>query len=97
MNITIVGIGYVGLSLAVLLAQKNEVTAVDIVQSKVDALDYYGAELLLYASPNHFHEIELFVGILLVSEIQTALWRKIYCIAFPIYGYIKARQNIISQ
>jgi len=39
MNITIAGIGYVGLSLAVLLAQDNDVTAVDIVQSKVDALN----------------------------------------------------------
>ena len=36
MNITVVGIGYVGLSLAVLLSQENDVTMVDIVQSKVD-------------------------------------------------------------
>ena len=39
MNITIAGIGYVGLSLAVLLAQHNNVTAVDIVQERVDALN----------------------------------------------------------
>jgi len=39
MNITVVGIGYVGLSLAVLLAQDNDVTAVDILQSKVDAIN----------------------------------------------------------
>jgi len=39
MKITIVGIGYVGLSLAVLLARENDVTAVDIVQSKVDSLN----------------------------------------------------------
>ena len=39
MNIAIVGIGYVGLSLAVLLAQHNDVVAVDIVQSKVDDLN----------------------------------------------------------
>lgn len=36
MNITVVGLGYVGLSNAVLLAQKNNVTAVDVVQDKVD-------------------------------------------------------------
>jgi len=39
MKIAVAGIGYVGLSLAVLLAQENEVTAVDIVQSKVDAVN----------------------------------------------------------
>jgi len=39
MKITIVGIGYVGLSLAVLLAQTNDVTAVDIMQSRVDAIN----------------------------------------------------------
>jgi len=39
MNISIIGIGYVGLSLAVLLAQHNDVTAVDIVQSRVDDLN----------------------------------------------------------
>jgi len=38
MKIAVAGIGYVGLSLAVLLAQENDVTAVDIVQSKVDSL-----------------------------------------------------------
>ncbi|MCL2426083.1 MAG: nucleotide sugar dehydrogenase [Oscillospiraceae bacterium] len=39
MNITIVGIGYVGLSLAVLLAQEHDVKAFDIDQSKVDAVN----------------------------------------------------------
>lgn len=35
MNITVVGTGYVGLSLAVLLSRKNTVTAVDILPEKV--------------------------------------------------------------
>jgi len=39
LNITIVGIGYVGLSLAVLLAQDNDVIAVDVTQSRVDAVN----------------------------------------------------------
>ena len=39
MKIAVAGIGYVGLSLAVLLAQDNDVVAVDVVQSKVDALN----------------------------------------------------------
>ena len=39
MKIAVAGTGYVGLSLAVLLSQHNEVTAVDIVQSKVDMIN----------------------------------------------------------
>ncbi len=39
MKIAIAGTGYVGLSLAVLLAQNNSVTAVDIVPEKVDLIN----------------------------------------------------------
>ena len=39
MKITIAGTGYVGLSLSVLLAQHNEVYAVDIIQSKIDLIN----------------------------------------------------------
>lgn len=39
MNIAVAGTGYVGLSLAVLLAQHNKVTAVDVVPEKVDLLN----------------------------------------------------------
>ena len=39
MKITVAGIGYVGLSNAILLAQDNEVTAVDIVKEKVDMVN----------------------------------------------------------
>tara|TARA_B100000767_G_scaffold271652_1_gene297713 strand:+ start:236 stop:1402 length:1167 start_codon:yes stop_codon:yes gene_type:complete len=39
MKIVVVGIGYVGLSNAVLLAQHNEVIGVDIAQERVDALN----------------------------------------------------------
>ena len=39
-KIAVAGTGYVGLSLSVLLAQHNQVMAVDIVQSKVDMIAF---------------------------------------------------------
>ncbi|EGR2520218.1 nucleotide sugar dehydrogenase, partial [Vibrio cholerae] len=39
MKIAVAGTGYVGLSMAVLLAQRNEVVAIDIIQEKVDLIN----------------------------------------------------------
>lgn len=39
MKITVTGTGYVGLSISILLAQQNDVTACDIVQAKVDLIN----------------------------------------------------------
>ena len=39
MKIAVVGTGYVGLSNAVLLAQKHQVKAVDIIPEKVDKIN----------------------------------------------------------
>jgi len=39
-KIAVAGTGYVGLSLATLLAQHNQVTAVDIIEDKVDKIDH---------------------------------------------------------
>ena len=39
MKIAIAGTGYVGLSIATLLAQHNEVVAVDVVPEKVSAIN----------------------------------------------------------
>lgn len=39
MKIAVAGTGYVGLSISVLLSQKNDVTAVDIIEEKVDMIN----------------------------------------------------------
>lgn len=39
MKIAVVGIGYVGLSNAILLAQHNEVVLVDVIKEKVDLIN----------------------------------------------------------
>ena len=54
-RIAVAGTGYVGLSLAVLLAQHNEVTAVDIVPEKVEKLNRF-------VSPIQDEYIEKFLG-----------------------------------
>lgn len=41
MNIAVAGTGYVGLSLAVLLSQHNQVTAVDILPDKVEKINHW--------------------------------------------------------
>lgn len=54
MKIAIAGTGYVGLSLAVLLAQHNEVRALDIASAKVESIN-------AYRSPIQDDEIERFL------------------------------------
>lgn len=39
MNIAVAGTGYVGLSIATLLAQHNKVTAIDVIPEKVEKIN----------------------------------------------------------
>ena len=56
MKITIAGMGYVGLSLAVLLAQHNDVTVVDVVQEKVEMLNHLTAPICDEYIDRYLHE-----------------------------------------
>ena len=46
MKIAVVGIGYVGLSMAIILSQYNEVIALDISKEKVDSINNKNISLL---------------------------------------------------
>ena len=66
MRIAVAGTGYVGLSLAVLLAQNNEVRALDVVPEKVE-------RLRRWESPIRDAEIERFLGQAASGERALAL------------------------
>ncbi len=52
-KIAVAGTGYVGLSLSVLLAQHNQVMAVDIVQAKVDMINNHKSPIQDDYIPRH--------------------------------------------
>ena len=66
MKIAVAGTGYVGLSLAVLLSQRNEVHALDIVPEKVEKINSY-------VSPIQDDEIERFLAEAKAGERQLDL------------------------
>ena len=59
MKIAVAGTGYVGLSLAVLLAQKHEVTAVDVVPEKVEMINRRESPIQDAYIEQYFREKEL--------------------------------------
>ena len=69
MNITIAGAGYVGLSLATLLAQHHHVTVLDVIQDKVDMLNHK-------KSPIADKEIEDFLTNKSLDLTATINWQK---------------------
>ena len=52
MKIAVAGTGYVGLSLATLLSQKNEVVALDVIPEKVKMINNRIKQYILYLSTN---------------------------------------------
>jgi len=71
MKITVAGTGYVGLSNAVLLSQKHEVTAVDVLQTKVDMINNR-------KSPIVDKEIEEYLAQKELNLYATLDWEKAY-------------------
>lgn len=71
MRITVAGMGYVGLSLAALLAQHNEVTAIDIIKEKVDMINSG-------KSPIREREIEEFLATRDLNLLATTDIREAY-------------------
>ena len=71
MNISIAGTGYVGMSLAVLLAQKHRVTAVDIVPERVELVN-------ARKSPIRDTEIEDYLATKPLNLRATDDWREAY-------------------
>ena len=71
LKIAVVGAGYVGLSNAVLLAQHNEVVAVDIVQEKVDLIN-------AKKSPIEDAEVEDFLENRALNLVATTDTRRAY-------------------
>lgn len=71
MNISVAGTGYVGMSLAVLLAQKHRVTAVDIVPERIAAVN-------ARKSPIRDAEIEDYLATKPLDLRATDDWREAY-------------------
>jgi UDPglucose 6-dehydrogenase len=71
MKITIIGAGYVGLSLAVLLAQKNQVKVLDIVQEKVRLLNEKISPILDAEISKYLNEKKL--DLIATTDDETAI------------------------
>src|SRR5699024_4968442 len=68
LKITVAGTGYVGLSNAVLLAQANEVTALDILQEKVDQINNQKSPIADAEIERFLKEKELYLSATTDSE-----------------------------
>lgn len=67
-NIAVVGTGYVGLSLAVLLAQNNQVTAIDVIPEKVNLINEHKSPIQDEYIENYLAEKDLDLTATVVPE-----------------------------
>lgn len=92
MKIAVAGTGYVGLSLAVLLAQHHEVVALDVIQEKVDLLN-------AKKSPIHDNEIQDFLdnrALNLTGTLDKELAYKMPTLSLLLHPPIMMRKPITS-
>ena len=75
MNIAVAGTGYVGLSIATLLAQHNKVTAVDIIPEKVELIRQKKSPIQDDYIEKYLAEKELDLTATLDAEAAAALHR----------------------
>lgn len=90
MRIAVAGTGYVGLSLAVLLAQKHEVTAVDIVPEKIEQINQRISPIKDEYIEKYFSEKKL--NLLATLDAETAYKEAEYVIVATPTNY-DSKQN----
>ena len=69
-NIAVAGTGYVGMSLSVLLAQHNKVTAVDIIPERVGLINDYKSPIRDEYIEKYLYEAEKNVRLLNLTRLQ---------------------------
>ena len=70
MKIAVAGTGYVGLSMAVLLAQKNQVYAVDIIPEKVEMINNKKSPIVDKEISEYLSEKELNLKATLIKSLS---------------------------
>ena len=91
----VVGLGYVGMSNAVLLAQHNEVIGVDISQERVDALNARRVPIVDTELSVYLAEKEL--NLLATTDLKAAVAEADYVIVSTPTNYDHVKHNAIRQ
>ena len=91
MNITIVGMGYVGMSLAVLLARKHQIVMLDILQHKVDIVNS-GRSTIADSDIDHYMSADV-LNLQATTDVQLAYKNSDYVIIATPTDYSPATQS----